>query len=99
MKHVNEEAFKNLFQGLRFKEIDKKKRPPFPTSWISDVILKARVLNRLNPEARRIVLTMIETGARLGEICNLTEDNIFLNSNTSVLTDLTIDLDSKENFT
>lgn len=70
----------NPFAGLSFEERMKTKRPPFPTAWLRDKILKTKVLAGLNEEARAILLAIIETGARPSEICNLGEDNIFLNS-------------------
>lgn len=68
----------NPFAGLNFEERIKAKRPPFPTSWLKDKILKASALGGLNEEARAILMAIIETGARPSEICNLRPEHIFL---------------------
>lgn len=67
----------NPFVGLSFEERVKAKRPPFPTSWLTDRIHKAEALAGLNEEARAILLVTIETGARPSEICNLDKSDIF----------------------
>ena len=69
---------KNPFAGLSFSQKVKVSRPPFPTDWIVHRILKPGALVGLNAEARAIVLTLIETGARPSEVCNLTKDMIKL---------------------
>ncbi|MCO5071096.1 MAG: integrase [Rhizobiaceae bacterium] len=62
----------NPFEGFSFSNRKKRSRPPIPTEWIRDTILKdATRLSRLNEEARGILLIMIETGARPSEIANL----------------------------
>ena len=68
----------NPFAGLSFEEREKTKRPPFPTAWLRDKILKAEALKGLNEEARAILLATIETGARPSEICNLDKNSIHL---------------------
>lgn len=68
----------NPFDGLRFEDKFKKSRPPFTVQWLQDHILKVDALSTLNVEARRIVLTLIETGARPSEICNLRPHQIVL---------------------
>lgn len=75
---MGEENKLNPFAGLSFEERKKAKRPPFPTSWIRDKILKADALKGLNEEARAILLVTIETGARPSETCNLDASNIRL---------------------
>jgi integrase len=75
---MGEESKLNPFAGLSFEERKKSKRPPFPTSWISDKILKVDALKGLNAEARAILLATIETGARPSETCNLGTSNIHL---------------------
>lgn len=75
---MGEENTLNPFAGLSFEERKKGKRPPFPTSWIRDKILKAEALKGLNAEARAILLATVETGARPSELCNLDASNIHL---------------------
>lgn len=72
----------NPFAGLSFAEKAKKKkiRPPFPTEWIRTKILQPGALDRLNDEARAIVLATIEVGARPSETCNLTREQIRIDS-------------------
>lgn len=77
---MGEENKLNPFAGLSFEERKKAKRPPFPTVWIRDKILKADALKGLNQEARAILLATIETGARPSETCNLDASNIHLDA-------------------
>ncbi|AEH88148.1 tyrosine-type recombinase/integrase [Mesorhizobium opportunistum] len=61
----------NPFEGLGFSLKKKRSRPPIPTEWIRDTMMKPGNLATLNDEARGILLILIETGARPSEICNL----------------------------
>lgn len=70
-RHIGEMDRFNPFAGLGFDEQDERIRPPFPTDWISERLLAPGALASLNAPARRIFLTLIETGARPSEICNL----------------------------
>lgn len=54
------------------------KRPPFPTEFVANKILARGALDALNEDGRFIVYTMIETGMRLGEVCNLRPQDIRL---------------------
>ncbi|MEO8683444.1 MAG: DUF6538 domain-containing protein [Devosia sp.] len=81
--HLGQTDRINPFAGLAFKEKAKKKkvRPPFPTEWIRDRILAdATLLGRLGVEARAILLSTIETGARPSETCNLLPSMIRVNA-------------------
>lgn len=78
--HVGDTGRKNPFDGLSFNEKRKKTRPPFPTKWIQDVILKPGALATMNSEGRGVIFALIETGARPSEICNLTPDSICLDA-------------------
>ena len=66
---------------LSFKEGEAKQRPPFSDSWIRDKLLAHGALDGLNDEAKAILLTMVNTGARPSELAGLTADQIKLNSN------------------
>lgn len=76
--HIGQMDRVNPFAGLSFTEKAKQKklRPPFPTDWIRTKILQPGSLDRLNDEARAIVLATIEVGSRPSETCNLTSEQI-----------------------
>ena len=63
---------------LAFKEGEAKTRPPFSTKWIQEKLLAPAALDGLNQQARCILLTMINTGARPSELANLTSERIKL---------------------
>lgn len=77
-RHIGEEDRKNPFAGLNFSVKKKRSRPPFPTEWVIDRILKPGALAGLNVEARGIALALIETGARPSELANLQPSSIRL---------------------
>lgn len=70
----------NPFDGLKFKSGEQKRRPPFPAAWIAERILAPDALAGLDPQARDILLVLIETGARPGEVVNLSPDDIVLDA-------------------
>lgn len=70
-KHMGDTRRVNPFDGLNFSTKRKRSRPPIPTAWLRDAIMRPGALATLNDEARGIVLIMIETGARPSEIANL----------------------------
>ena len=63
---------------LSLKEDEGKIRPPFSDKWIRDRLLAEGALAGLNAEARCILLAMINTGGRPGEIANLKPKRILL---------------------
>lgn len=69
----------NPFTGLTFREFTIS-RPPFSVEWITQKIFRIGALDSLNTEARHILFTLIDTGARMGEICNLGADDIHLDT-------------------
>lgn len=75
-KYQGDSKRPNPFDGFGFSQKNKRSRPPIPTEWIRDVIMKSGALAGMNEEARGILLIMIETGARPSEICNLEPVNI-----------------------
>ena len=79
-KHLGDPDRQNPFANLSFIDKFKKTRPPFPLAWIKTEVLKPGALARMNEESRAVVLTLIETGARPSEICNLTEPFIKLDA-------------------
>ena len=66
---------KNPFRDIKFAETASKP-PPFSRSWIEKKILAPNALEKLNEEARDILLMMINTGARPAELAGLTEEDI-----------------------
>ncbi|RWC22880.1 DUF6538 domain-containing protein [Mesorhizobium sp.] len=70
-KYQGDARRENPFDGLGFSLKKKRSRPPIPTEWIRDTVMKPGNLATLNDEARGILLILIETGARPSEICNL----------------------------
>lgn len=78
--HLGDPDRQNPFNGLSFADKFKKTRPPFPLAWFKTKVLQPGALAGMNEEARAIVLTLIETGARPSEICNLTEPFIKLDA-------------------
>jgi len=79
-RYIGDGERSNPFDGLGFKETDHNSRPPFSLQWLRERILSTGTLTRLNDEARAILLTVIDTGARPGEICNLLPDRIHLDA-------------------
>jgi integrase len=79
---------KNPFDGLSFsdKKTLRKKISPFEAEYMQRKFLnfedRAYALDSLNLEARLIFLTLIETGCRPSEICNLRAENIHLKAKT-----------------
>lgn len=67
--------------GYAIPNGEAKTRPPFSVRWIKDVLLKPGALAGLNPEARGIVLGMVNTGFRPSEGAGLTRDQIRLDHN------------------
>lgn len=63
---------------IMLKTDDTNTRPPFSRAWIKDKILAPGALDGLNPEARAILLGMINTGYRPSEGAMLTAAQIRL---------------------
>ncbi|MCC0076994.1 MAG: integrase [Rhodobacter sp.] len=81
LKKVNEEKRLDLalpLGGLRLEEGEKKTRPPFSVAWIREKLLAPGALDGLDPEARGIILMMVNTGARPSEIAALRAGTIHL---------------------
>ncbi len=66
----------NPFAGLKLKEDNSEaKRPSFSRDWIANNLLDKTLLNKLNEEARDILLMTVNTGLRPSEITgSLLED-------------------------
>lgn len=70
----------NPFANLSFPDskVLRKTVLPFSKDHIQKHFLMPGAINKLNKEARLILLALIETGCRPSEICNLTPNRIFL---------------------
>jgi integrase len=69
-----------VFAGTRIGGGKDGSRKPFDVDFIKSVILADGQLEHLNDEARDIVYTLIETGARPSEIINLSQRGIVLDA-------------------
>jgi integrase len=73
--------FRSPWDKIRLKATNSTKlgtRPPFPVQWVQEKILAPGALDNLNEDARLITYVMVETGMRLGEVCNLRPQDIRL---------------------
>jgi integrase len=64
--------------GYRFSEDEKTARPPFTDKWIREKLLAPGALDGLNPDAKAILLGMINTGYRPSEGAALRSEHIIL---------------------
>lgn len=73
---------KNPFDGLSFPDRKSQQQvvPPFEVAFLRDRLLEPGVHDGLNREALGVLLTLIETGARPSEICNLSPAQIHLSA-------------------
>jgi Phage integrase family len=62
---------RNPFAGLHLRGGRDGKRLAYSTAFVRDVLLAEGALESLNPEARRIIYLIIETGLRPSEACAL----------------------------
>lgn len=69
-----------LLSKLSFSEGIKNRRPSFSTEWIRKKLLAKNALSGLNDEARCVLLTMVNTGARPSEITTLNSSTIDLSA-------------------
>lgn len=67
-----------VFAEMRITGGSFGQRVAFSPEHIQGVLLRDGALDRLNPEARRVLFLMVETGLRLSEACNLTRETIRL---------------------
>jgi len=79
-RYIGDGKRNNPFDNLTFKKENYNSRPPFSLQWVKEKILNVGTLARLNDEARAILLTVIDTGTRPGEICNLLPKRIYLDA-------------------
>ena len=76
--NLNRWSDPRIFAGLALKEKGGRVIQPFENDWITDNLLIPDPLPNLDPEARDVLLVMINTGARPSEIHGLHPDDIHL---------------------
>jgi hypothetical protein len=67
-----------VFEGMKLEGATDNTRPPFDTEYIQDRLLAPSALAGLNPEARRVVFLVADTGLRPTEAVNLNRKTIIL---------------------
>lgn len=70
----------NVFADLRLEGDIEKQRSAFTPEFVQTRFLAPGVFDNLNEEARRVVFVIVETGLRLSEAANLTENTIKLDA-------------------
>jgi len=76
--YIGEEDRLNPFRNLRFSGSTKSSVAHFEDNWVRNRILVPGLFDRLHIELKSIIYVLIETGARMSEICNLMPDDIHL---------------------
>lgn len=69
-----------VFGSLRIAGGTVGSRKPYPTDFLQEHILAEGMFEDINPEARRVLYLMVETGLRPVEAVNLTPTRIFLDA-------------------
>lgn len=70
----------NPFAGLIFTEGDSD-RKPYSVEWIQKYWLQPGAFDGLNDQAFAVLMVLVETGARMSEICSLRPEDICLDAN------------------
>ncbi|MEM6415586.1 MAG: tyrosine-type recombinase/integrase [Pseudomonadota bacterium] len=79
-EHVGVTNYDDPFRKMYFSgKTVEKKRLPFEDDWVRSKILAPGLFDGLNDELRVMIFVLIETGARLSEICGLRPEDIRLN--------------------
>jgi len=77
-RYIGEEDRQNPFRNMHFTGTTKSSVAAFDNDWVKNRILTPGLFDRLNIELRSMIYVLIETGARMSEICNLMPDDIHL---------------------
>ncbi|MGI9477289.1 MAG: hypothetical protein ACR2PI_11345, partial [Hyphomicrobiaceae bacterium] len=72
--------FDNPFAGLRLKNAQHRKRPPFTSKFVETVLLGPNSLIDLHDEARAVVAIVASTGMRPVELVQMREGNVVLDA-------------------
>ena len=73
----------NPFAGLNFSD-NNSSRKPYSVDFIKANWLKSHAFDTLNDEAFTILMILLETGARMSEICSLRAEDIRLDANACI---------------
>ena len=76
-RHIGKEDALNPFRGLSFKETSDHETPAFSDKWVREKILAPGAFEGAKRDVFLIIMVLIETGARPGEIMNLHAGDIF----------------------
>ncbi|WP_085905863.1 site-specific integrase [Kiloniella majae] len=68
------------FERLSFSEKRSSERLPLDRKFVQTELIDGKALAGLNEEAQALVMIMASTGARVGEVCGLTSEEIDLTS-------------------
>ena len=79
-KYMGKHDVENPFRGFFFHGKTYNKRPPFEDDWVRRKILVPGLFDKMRLELRVIIYVLIETGARISEICNLKPEDIRLDA-------------------
>ena len=77
-KYIGDEDRQNPFRNMHFTGTTKSSVAAFDNEWVRHRILVPGLFDRLNTELQSMIYVLIETGARMSEICNLMPDDIHL---------------------
>lgn len=69
-----------VFDRIIIRGEKTKQRVAYPVDFVQSRFMAEGVFDDLNEEARRVIYLIAETGLRLSEACNLTQDTIRLDS-------------------
>ena len=84
-QYLGEEDRQNPFRNLSFKDKEQKTTPPFESEWLQKTILKPGILRGIPGNGEMLILALIETGCRPGEIANLLSEDIHLDAEVPYL--------------
>lgn len=82
-QHIGQEERQNPFRMMFFKGETRSTVLAFSDDWVRNKILEPGMFSELSRDLQVILYTLIETGARMSEICNLMPEDIKLHSSVS----------------